>query len=478
MSTPVQSWSRIQNLPPEIITEIFLFAVTPFPTPRFSVHRRQIIPSFEVTAMVISHISRDWRQIAFSRPDVWSWMIMGSPTRGCIELVKHHLSLTGDTQLLDLSFEDCIESVKKRGPDAAQIERECTKELFDIWIGQSHRWRSVNFRFEDIFVPSRLLEVSPENIQSLRSANVQGAGTRRNFLLVAMKLWDAFHRSPVLHEVNWAGLAGRLLPSAPLVQITHIELPFAFTIGGLLDILPSLPQLQCLRGSLGYGVDDDDDAHLQHLPLIHARYQEIFGIPNLQQMQLKSRSYGISTLLLNLLKAPSLRDLCVGVPDDDPSALREFLLRSRCRLQELCLVGSPHHIEETFVECLRISESALPSLEVLKLDFPHKISTTTIVALTPQTEDGQVRILLPSIVDLRLGRGGIVSDGLVSKMVLSRSIHGAPLFVFEARMSYTGQGGHPKDTEAFVEMRSRGLKVLWDSTRSGWQAYRRSKLRG
>ncbi|TFK73190.1 hypothetical protein BDN72DRAFT_956795 [Pluteus cervinus] len=443
----VQAISPIQTLPLEIILEIFAFSASPLPNPRFSVDRIKDPPRFETTAMTISHVCSDWRSIAFSTPEVWSWMIVRSPTMRCAELVQYYLFRGGSSAGLHLSF--YATSSNTLTPEALQDEACSSTVIFDLWIDQIHRWRSIDFDFSIRRPPNRLLFIAPDDICQLSSA-------RLNLLYLLdpdqKRCHDTVYTSPTLKDIVWnCDLVRTYLPCPALLgQLTSVYIIQTVKLDDFIKLLSSCSRLQHLgipvESAKGQDTVRPIVVTMHHLMTLHLHWWTTLD----------------SSVQLDQIKAPNLLELEVGIPTEDPTALKRLLSRSRCNLRKLVLFAHRSVFEEHIVRCISTASPHLASLNVFKLSG-YFLSAKVTSLFLPSLVGGVMTIPFPQLIDLTLDRCYLVPDGHISNMVNARSRCGVPLWFFECRARYDGRkvAGLPMDSDYFASLKESGVRLFW-----------------
>ncbi|KAK7062130.1 hypothetical protein R3P38DRAFT_2833586 [Favolaschia claudopus] len=149
------SVDHTQRLPPEILSEIFLFASSSFWT-RGMLSPRQF-------PLLLGQICRRWRGIALGTPRLWfriqSWPKL--PLSCLISMVSVYIERSKPLPL-KLSF-----------------DATCDQTLRDLFVNQSHRWGHVSIEHLEIQLPSARPVISAfqnDGFEHLRTLELRVAG--------------------------------------------------------------------------------------------------------------------------------------------------------------------------------------------------------------------------------------------------------------------------------------------------------------
>ncbi|KAK7037624.1 hypothetical protein VNI00_010840 [Paramarasmius palmivorus] len=145
--TPAQTQSRIQSLPPEILSTIFILTnIKPYKT-RFEerFRRKPYGDQLKLNGSLVGSVCRSWRTLSLNTPALWSKIILDlsqrqySPT--ILEHLQMHLERSKSHPLSifldfnrDFGFGSCLEFLK-----SSQLEGEVTFCLLKIIIDHAGR---------------------------------------------------------------------------------------------------------------------------------------------------------------------------------------------------------------------------------------------------------------------------------------------------------------------------------------------------
>ncbi|TFK67783.1 hypothetical protein BDN72DRAFT_960761 [Pluteus cervinus] len=445
----------ISTIPIELLQEIFAFSMTKKPYPRIaaSMSQDERDPAgFQATALILTWVCSQWRQIALSMPELWGTMTIYKPKSYCVDLVKVYLSRAGRSTSLNLYLrQGHVANRHAYGFPDDFPEHKVTLEILKLWVPQAHRWKSI---FLDMtYTPPlhELPKIPPGALSRIQDAHLHFSERPQHSKAVVDWLWDNIFQSPALRTAYWRDLKPAL-PPAPFSQLFEFRL-FAPTADELFSILPSCQRLKRLKVDIFAG-----ETH----PL--TRSGPVIVLPSLEYFQLDVNEH--STCILDHLSAPILRELIISdsrqTPFSEVHSLEQFLQRSRCVLRTLHLdqrVDDDGYVIQYF-SC---AAKYLASLEVLSVDC-DMLSERFVSLLVPQIVKDKIYIPFPSLVDLELSRA-VTQDGFISFMLKSRFAAGAPLWAFVCRIKYqlSAPIGHPKDEAALGKLQEDGLQVLWSA---------------
>ncbi|TFK58768.1 hypothetical protein BDN72DRAFT_865681 [Pluteus cervinus] len=430
--------SPIHSLPPELLQEIFAFSASPFPDPAplFAYARRN--QRFNTTSLRISCVCSYWRSLSFVTSEMWSWMIVSSPDKRCLELVKYYLGRAGDVQGLNLFLKES---------DSPPVGRQWAPAILRLWIPEARRWSSIHFDFHHTPPIPEMINLPPETLSGITSVSLKsGMAWRRS---IAEQFWDVLHTSPALKAVDWN--LTRVPSSAPFSQLSSIEgLNQTLSLTEFLSLLSSCTRLRSIIATV---VPVAEAEALSKATTIVAPYLEVLLLP-MTPMEIKSG------ILLDYVQAPSLRELEVYVSRSDSAVLRRFLSTSGCLLRKLKLKTKDSvHSEGNVLDYLLEAAPYLRSVEMCDL-FHKQLSSLTMSAFSPQMVNGDISILLPSVVSLRLLLIGSVPEGAIGDMLSSRAKYGAIPWCFEF---YFTEDNYlqTRDYRVILQLQKQGLYVKY-----------------
>ncbi|TFK67784.1 hypothetical protein BDN72DRAFT_898690 [Pluteus cervinus] len=442
----------ISTIPIELLQEIFTFSMTVKPDPpiRASIPMDEREPPiFQATALILTWVCSQWRQIALSMPELWGTMNIYKPKDHCVDLVKIYLSRAGDSTPLHLYLRQG-RVLNRRAYDQFP-EHGVTVDILRLWVPEAHRWKSIFLDMSYTPPLHELPNIPSGALSGLQEAHLHFSETPQHSNTVIKWLWDNIFLSPALRTAYWHDFVYGL-PPAPFSQLSEFEL-LAPTADELLSILPSCQRLRRLKVDL-----------LSSATHSMTRIGPIIFLPSLQYFQLDFGEH--SMCILDQISAPVLRELVISdsrqMPFSEVRSLEQFLQRSRCSLRALRLQQRQVDDETHLIRYFTHASKHLAGLEVLRLDC-DMLTERAISLFVPHIVAGTISIPFPCMVDLQLC--DLVSrDGVISSMVESRSAAGAPLWVFLCRVrSGSPSIGYPKDVAAFDRLREAGLQLFWSA---------------
>ncbi|TFK59182.1 hypothetical protein BDN72DRAFT_906091, partial [Pluteus cervinus] len=167
----------VSILPIELIEEIFAFSMTKKPDPRIkaSIRRVDVEPlGFQATALVLTWVCSQWRQIALSMPGLWGTMTIYKPSSYCVQLVQLYLSRSGEDTPLDLYLRQSHPDDNKvyHSPEAAP-EHKAAVEILKLWVPKAHRWRSIYLNMVYTSPLHELPKITPGALSNVQEASLQ-----------------------------------------------------------------------------------------------------------------------------------------------------------------------------------------------------------------------------------------------------------------------------------------------------------------
>ncbi|TFK60431.1 hypothetical protein BDN72DRAFT_883605 [Pluteus cervinus] len=318
----------IDAIPLEILQEIFALSV--LKGHWLQPHPPGHLPKFDRSALMVASVSKTWRSIALSLPELWTTMAVYDPSAMAIEKVQLYLSRAGDVApfSLYLTQHRGVGYGGTRDMDEKIEEANNTKEIINLWFTHVERWGSIYFEFNADGLPSMLEKASPEQLRNLRDV---GFSTTFQSSTGFKEFWDNIHTSPNLRSIfcGHTPPPGYLL-SAPLNQLTRVTLHSA-SLTELCQVFRGCPLLEHLT-ILGVTIDT-------------ARPTKPIVVQHLQSLHFDDAGLKTLAIILEVLTTPSLRDLALyNMPEGMPQGvLKRFLARSQCSLRTLLLRESWHY---------------------------------------------------------------------------------------------------------------------------------------
>ncbi|TFK58135.1 hypothetical protein BDN72DRAFT_851843 [Pluteus cervinus] len=446
----------ISTLPVELLQEIFAFSMTAKPKPRIvagvSLDEREP-PVFQVTALILTWVCSKWRQIASSMPELWGTMTIYKPKKYCVELSRIYLSRSGNIAPLNLDLRQDVRLDLRTYPDPHCCpEHNATVDILKLWVPQAHRWRNIHLDLTYTPPLHELPKISPDALSGVQEAHLRFSETPQHSETVINWLWENIFRSPALRTAYWHDLVYGL-PPAPFSELFEFRL-FAPTADELLSVLPSCQRLKRLHVRI---LSKSDQPRTPSGPIV--------VLPSLEYFQLDFGEH--SRCILDHISAPVLRELAISdsrqMPFSEARSLQRFLERSCCVLRALHLTQRWDYSEEYVIQYLMHASKYLAGLDVLSVEC-GLLSGRVVSLFVPQMIGDTISVPFPSLIDLKLCTA-VTRDGVISSMVESRSVAGAPLWRFVCRVKYgpLNSTGYPKDDASFARLREEGLQLFWSS---------------
>ncbi|TFK69822.1 hypothetical protein BDN72DRAFT_896914 [Pluteus cervinus] len=443
----------VSTLPIELLQEIFAFSITEKPAPRIraGISRDELEPpGFQVTALILTWVCSQWRQIALSMQELWCTMNIYKPKKRCVELAKVYLSRSGDTTPLNLYLrQDTLLDVRKYPLPSACPEHKATVDILELWVPQAHRWRSI-FLFLSCTL-HELPKIPASALSSLQEANIRFVKMPRGTKPMIECLWGNIFLSPALRIASWH----KPLPAVPFSQLSEVGL-LDTTTDEFFAFLPSCHRLRRLS------VHISSKEIPRHTPL-----ESPIVLPYLEFLDVEIGQKSPS--ILDQVSAPVLRQLKLTDSRDtaftEVHSLAQFLERSRCILRSLYLRQIRMETESPITEYFSRASPQLARLETCSLTVWNTTLSERVISLfSPRIANNSLLVPFPSLVDLELSPL-VTTDGVISSMIKSRSAAGAPLWAFECEVKRvpSNSTGYPKDEEALQRLMQDGLQLDWDS---------------
>ncbi|CAA7269988.1 unnamed protein product [Cyclocybe aegerita] len=386
----------IKMLPPEIVSEIFLFCL---PVEESDPEK---MPKSSSEPLRLAAVCTVWRRIAWSTPALWA------------DIFLHITSFVRlPTQVLLLQ-----EWLSRSGQLPLFIQLSCSADM--SWVNVSpeevmktiaeyaSRWRRL-----DVRLPSACYEYLPPSddthslplLQSLYLKPPGGQGDRLHRVTI--------HNSPELTHLSLTCLYLRSIKFQWEV-LTSLNLE-SFYIDETLEMLRQTPRLVdfTLRRILG-----GDDRHT--LP------EDCIILPALEHLNIVNDKGADLQALINKITTPVLRKLAFSSEGSLPPPIQDFVTlisRSACALESL-----------SFTECglleqrLLILLRAVPSLTSFKLDMPvgvlnnSPLTDAVLRACDPAYAQAEkVACLLPLLEELTYSGTQVFTWPCLTQMIHSRT---------------------------------------------------------
>lgn len=304
--------AHINELPVEILVKIFahvLHSDCREPKDFFchEIQRRISSGSSPTTPLVMTHVSRFWREVVHSAPILWSTIKVLCPLTTDVEYISFLLGKTGNCPL-NLSLEQYMT------PDPASLA------IANLFVSQAHRWRSVSFTFyrciQDVFGG-----LTPGDVPLLEDYRVRLDGWDPDRI---ERVFEVLHSSNKLKSIDWGkSLSGRMieLPWSRLTEIT----------------------LHCMELSHHAFVSLSQCEHLTTLRMRRVVHVIFPTVVFSRLEKLVCDRHGNFQAIFNALTLPALVELELTdrnpLPVASVNALGALLDRSRCTLHTLSIDG-------------------------------------------------------------------------------------------------------------------------------------------
>ncbi|KAJ7140412.1 hypothetical protein C8R46DRAFT_1320341 [Mycena filopes] len=274
----------VLTLPTEIISEIFIRFLPPYPE----------CPPWTgcLSPSVLTQICGKWREIALSTPELWG-------------AAAFNLDIPPDPRLrLGVAHRAQIDSF--RGQAWLDRSRACPLSL-----------QIVSLRYQDQRVLQTLDALLPHNVNS----GIIDLGTPNSSQV------SIFHDAPLLRTVvlNYAAITALVLPWA---QLTKLVLHHVFPSDCSLVLQQTSNLVHCEIPFLCLDIDDDSVEPVVHLPHLESL---VFGDES-----------DIITTYHGTFIVPALRRLQIPryfLGSDCIDSLRGFIAKSGCQLCEVLITG-------------------------------------------------------------------------------------------------------------------------------------------
>jgi len=320
--------SPFRRLPPEIVAEILIRAVTTYES-----------------VFHLGQICRQWRRTALSTPRLWTQMPFKTfRTQGILPATICWLERCGN--YLPLSI--------RVGIDASLLDPPVATKFFELVAVNSHRCEEIHLcmPFFDMF---HSLFSLCSRWDMLKSAELQSEWDPIDDR-VSPFFSSGFVGAPLLTHVSLLSGKEVFFTEMPLGQLTSLSLVVTLSVASHLTVLSQCPNLITCT------------LHISHKDGMGSG--KIIQLPHLKSLTIseKAESWGLDTFF-TCLSAPSLQHFIldgrrahceVYFPVEE---FRLFLARSECECQSLTLCAARISATE-LIQCL----TAIPSLRRLSIN--------------------------------------------------------------------------------------------------------------
>ena len=353
------------GFPPEITSHIFSLSMgIEDYEPRHSTLRK--LP----TQFLLGSVSRWWRQLSRSTPQLWStisFTLVKKNTNSLppLQFINDWLRLSGSLPLTLWITEHA----------AIDFPWETCREVVDSLIQHSRRWHKVSLHLNTRYFSLFRGTSSPSNLYDLQ---VRHSG-----------------QSPI-DETSTTHFSMNSRPSPTHLTIYNYRLSALdvawgnvkfLTLGAItsrqcIEAIKLAPLLESCTLSEIYVLDDDDvpsgswTFHSQHaFSHTHLRKLAFWG------------TYGSRASFIDTMELPSLEVLQCQLDNDSEVALISLLNRSGIRLQRLALLVGED------LQSLEVVLSCVPSLQKLECEFRYENSTFLVQDLFQNMSSSRSRFL-------------------------------------------------------------------------------------
>lgn len=401
--------SPIRILPVELLGEIFLLA--------------SATKKASLSTLIITHVCASWRNIAISKPELWSSLKLephhfSSGSRDIFSLAKLWLERSGNQPLrLHIRPEDNpMEIPTGPTPDDLFIQ------LVHLYCPHFARWQDIFLAYPRFFADDEELfsQIPPDaSFRCLESFGLISDGISTSDMTNFPPLLT---RAPKLTKVTWVvGLSDRD-PSFSYAQLTRL------TVGGQYSLERALIMLY-------YGTDLRSVEFKVSIKRIDIA-TDFVPVVNESLQQLALTCMGNASVFFELLTLPALQDLQITKAhswlDTTISWLRqgtfiEFLSRSKCRLTNLVIVDFIMTSEELVI-LLRLSPSLVRfHIESFRARFvTNRVlealvypAEDSVALVSPDAADSSL-VICPFLRQLYIVGCLSATDGILARMVESR----------------------------------------------------------
>ncbi|KAK6977961.1 F-box domain-containing protein [Favolaschia claudopus] len=306
----------VLTLPNEIISEIFIWFIPPYPD--------ELPPIGSSSPTSLTHICRKWREIALATPQLWRTIVIDDGLHWSWE-VQAEIAETWMSRSKSLPLSVHVTNFGDSSPTLCSL------------ISQTARWEHITLMLQD--VDSQMLSNA---MPLLRQLYLHADGAINIVVCGDM---------PLLRTVH-LGLFAIGNVALPWAQLTSLSLEYAY-MDELGPILPQTPNLVYLSLEIDR---NGDGVAIPEIRLLC-----------LQSCDLDSREP--CPEFLNILIAPALRSLRLTerfLGDDDPiNVLQAFISKSKCKLDSLSIMSTLTPLESY--------RKAFPSIPEIVCEFSRPI---------------------------------------------------------------------------------------------------------
>lgn len=242
--------TTIESLPAELITEIFHLLT-------FETDQSRIL-----APVVLSHVSRRWRAIAFRTSDLWTSIVLTFPCpREDIERMRMGLILS-HKRPLDIHIDLRDEDWDWQGDDSHEMQADDMLSIFNLISDDAHRWRSLEILADNwqpihafLALSTKLSSLPMLNRLSLSRCNgyygIYGSSFAPTELKAPIALFGENAVMPKLRSITLAGVHVDWAACSGLRDLAELEFKYLAsdvvpTMQDFLRIIRASPQLETL----------------------------------------------------------------------------------------------------------------------------------------------------------------------------------------------------------------------------------------
>ncbi|KAG6829615.1 hypothetical protein H0H92_004022 [Tricholoma furcatifolium] len=209
-AAPSDANAIIKCLSADILAKIFLSVPQDYVYDRWEIHppHKAVLPritlceSSSLDPMVLAQVSRRWREVALSTPQLWSSIyIFCSDKQQRVPLLKAWLERSS-TCPLTIRF---IESTCDFEDYSHIPESRFTSEIMALLILEAHRWKAIDFSFARRISPI-LSNISSTSLPVIETASIvsrEHPGDLFEGVVPSDNIWRVIHSSPSFRSGRW-----------------------------------------------------------------------------------------------------------------------------------------------------------------------------------------------------------------------------------------------------------------------------------
>lgn len=441
-SQPQAYPSFISHLPPEVLSEIFLYCI---PHEQFPVACRTQAP------LLLTQVSAGWRALALASPDLWTSLHINykDPVED-IPATDLWLSRSGNKPLT-LSI-------------AVDFGEQPQQEIIDAICRHSKRWRHVRFDFRHLLCPRMYsLNLAQDQVPELSTFEFHARDISNINVSPITRL---LRSAPKLRELTWVDdLADTdTLLELPLGRLTRLSLEMDHGTLDYLQVLNECSNLEHIRITrpsattpqtrpplflpklVSLNISSDLTGICDHLVLPALKEVRIYAEGDKQALSHDPEPSQSHPQILPFgsphAHHPSHSSPSSSVAGWEPTAFLSLITRSACAISSLSV--TPPITEHTLLTCLRRVSDSLVKLSIdgigvgdmlvasLTRQATQKILNADGIydgAVISESDDcGGVEVLCPALEEISLDTRVACAQGTLAAMVESRLAHSSSRF--------------------------------------------------